>query len=141
MASKGDYLEHLASVPLFRACTKKELNEVAKAADDMTVPAGKVLVEQGRTGHEAFVIVTGTASVERNGQKITDIGPGAVVGDISMLDHGPRTATVTATTEMEVLVLDQRHFTALFETVPTLVHKLLAVLASRIRDLDRATYG
>ena len=92
-------------------------------------------------GREAFVIRTGSATVRRNGKKVTTLGPGAVVGELSLLDRGPRTATVTADTECELLVIDQRHFAGVLQDVPTLASKMLAVLAGRIRDFDRTIYG
>jgi len=105
------------------------------------VKAGTPLVDQGQQGREAFIVVDGSASVKRNGRKITTLGPGAVVGELSLLDRGPRTATVTADTDMTVLVIDQRNFAGVIDQVPALAHKLLATLAGRIRDLDRANYG
>ena len=141
MSSKDRYLDHLAAVPLFAACTKKDLQTIARAADEITVPAGTVLVDQGQTGREAYIIVEGTATVRRNAKKITTLGAGAIVGELSLLDRGPRTATVTADSELTVLVLDQRHFAAVIDSVPALAHKLLSALAGRIRDLDRQTFG
>jgi CRP/FNR family cyclic AMP-dependent transcriptional regulator len=141
MASKRAYLDHLRNVPLFRSLNNKELQTLAKAADEITVPAGHVLVDQGQTGREAFIIVDGSATVKRNGKKVTTLGPGAVVGELSLLDHGPRTATVTTDSESTVLVVDQRHFLGVLDDVPSLSHKLLATLASRIREFDRQYYG
>jgi CRP-like cAMP-binding protein len=103
--------------------------------------AGSVIVDQGQTGREAFVVLSGTISVKRNGRKINTAGPGAVVGELSLLDHGPRTATAVCETDCELLVIDQRHFRAVLEDVPTLALKMLSSLAGRIRDLDRQYYG
>ena len=89
----------LASVPLFSLCSKKELQAVAKATDEMELPAGRVLCEQGSTGREAFIILDGTAEVTRNDQQVAIAGPGTCVGELALLDHGPRTATVTAQTD------------------------------------------
>jgi CRP-like cAMP-binding protein len=141
MAGKRAYLDHLRNVPLFSSCTTRDLQKIASAADEIQVPAGHVLVDQGQTGREAFVIVDGSATVRRNGKKVTTLGPGAVVGELSLLDHGPRTATVVADTDTTVLVIDQRHFLAVLDEVPALAHKLLATLASRIREFDRQYYG
>src|SRR3954454_15704506 len=141
MASKRAYLDHLRNVPLFSSCSTRELQTIAKATDELTVPAGHVLTDQGQMGREAFIIVDGSATVRRNGKKVTTLGPGAVVGELSLLDHGPRTATVIADTDTSVLVIDQRHFLAVLDEVPALAHKLLATLATRIRDFDRQYYG
>ena len=141
MASKWDYLDHLARVPLFSACSKKDLQTIAKATDEISIKEGTALVDQGQAGREAFIVMDGTATVRRNGKKVTTLGPGAVIGELSLLDRGPRTATVTADTDMTVLVLDQRNFSSVIDRVPALAHKLLAALAGRIRDLDRQTFG
>jgi CRP/FNR family cyclic AMP-dependent transcriptional regulator len=141
MAIRQAYLDHLARVPLFATCSTKDLQKIAKASDEIAVKAGTTLVDQGQQGREAFIVVDGTAAVKRNGRKITTLGPGAVIGELSLLDRGPRTATVTADTDMTVLVIDQRNFAGVIDQVPALAHKLLATLAGRIRDLDRANYG
>jgi CRP-like cAMP-binding protein len=142
MAAKKDlYLEHLARVPLLSNCSSKDLAKIAKASTEITIPAGTTFVDQGQAGKEAFVIVDGTAKVVRNGKRVATVGPGAVIGELSLLDRGPRTATVTAETDVQVLVLDQRSFLGVVDTVPALAHKLLASLAGRIRDLDRRVFG
>ena len=141
MASRKAHLEHLASVPLFSGCTKKELEKIARAGDEITMTAGTVIVDQGQTGREAFVVLDGQISVKRAGRKINTLGPGAVVGELSLLDHGPRTATAVCDTECELLVIDQRHFRSVLEDVPSLAVKMLAALAARIRELDRQYYG
>jgi CRP/FNR family cyclic AMP-dependent transcriptional regulator len=141
MASKRAYLDHLRNVPLFTACTNKELETIARATDEITLPAGHVLTDQGQTGREAFIIMDGSATVRRNGKKVATLGKGAVVGELSLLDHGPRTATVTTDAETTVLVLDQRHFLAVLDDVPSLSHKLLSALASKVREFDRQYYG
>ena len=141
MASKRAYLDHLRNVPLFSSCSTKELQTIAKATDELTVPAGHVLTDQGQMGREAFVIVDGSATVKRNGKKVATLGPGAVVGELSLLDHGPRTATVTTDSETTVLVIEQRHFLGVLESVPALARKLLATLAARVREFDRQYYG
>ena len=141
MAGKDSYLDHLARVPLFAACSRKELQTIAKASDEVTVPSDKVLVEQGASGRECFVIVEGTATVRRNGRKVASLGPGSYFGELSLLDKGPRTATVTAETPLTVLVLGPREFSSILDSVPGLSHKLLSTLASRVRDLDTKAYG
>jgi CRP/FNR family cyclic AMP-dependent transcriptional regulator len=141
MASKKSYLEHLAKVPLFSSCSTRDLQKIAKAGDEVVMPAGSVIVDQGQTGREAFVILDGTALVRRNNKKVAVLGSGAVVGELSLLDHGPRTATVVAETDVSLLVIGQRQFLGVIDEVPALSHKLMATLAGRIRDLDRQYYG
>jgi CRP-like cAMP-binding protein len=79
--------------------------------------------------------------VERNGRKVASLGPGSYFGHLSLLDKGPRTATVTAETPITVLVLGPREFSAVLDEVPALSHKLLAALAQMVRDLDEKTFG
>jgi CRP/FNR family transcriptional regulator, cyclic AMP receptor protein len=141
MASKKAYIDHLANVPLFSSCSRRELERIAKASDEITMTAGSVVVDQGQTGREAFVVLSGDVTVKRAGRKITTLGPGGVVGELSLLDHGPRTATAICDTDCELLVIDQRHFRAILEDVPVMAIKLLSVLSGRIRDLDRQYYG
>ena len=141
MASRTKHLEHLAEIPLFSALSKRDLTRIAKASNEITVPAGHVLVDQGDAGREAFVIIDGTASVKRNGRKVGTLVAGNSVGELALLDHGPRTATVTADTELTALVLSAREFAGVIEEVPGLAQKLLGELAARVRDLDRQIYG
>ena len=141
MASKKAYVEHLRSVPLFAACTRKELDRIARSGDEITMTAGSLLVDQGQTGREAFVILEGDVAVKRNGRKVATLGPGAIVGELSLLDHGPRTATAVCETDCTLFVISQRNFMPVLDDVPTINHKILAALAGRIRDLDRAYFG
>jgi CRP-like cAMP-binding protein len=141
MVGKKQHLEHLSDVALFSACSQRDLGKIARAGDEVVVPAGYVLADQGQAGREAYVILEGSATVRRNGKKVATAGPGTLVGELSLLDHGPRTATVTADTECALLVLDQRHFAGLIDDVPSIAHKILSVLAGRIRELDRKYYG
>lgn len=137
MRRKNAYLDHLADVPLFRACTSKDLSTIARHAEDVTVDAGKVLIREGSVGgQEFFVIVSGKASVMRGRRKVATLGPGDYFGELALLDRAPRNATVTADTPMEVVVLAPRDFTAVLEDVPGLSRKLLIGMAKRLREAD-----
>jgi CRP/FNR family cyclic AMP-dependent transcriptional regulator len=138
--AKGDsFVDLLAEVPLFAACSKKDLQLVAKRAEDVKVEAGKVLVSEGAAGAEFFVILDGEATVARHGQEVARLGPGQFFGDLALLDRAPRNATITAATPMELVVLGQREFSALIDEVPGFAHKLLAGLARRLREYDAKT--
>lgn len=104
--------------------------------EEITVPAGRVLVEEGTPGREFFFIVEGTASVRHGNRKVATLGPGNYFGELSLLDRKPRSATVMSETEMVLLVLDQRRFNGLLDEMPTLAHKLLSAMAQRIREAD-----
>jgi len=111
------------------------------AIQTVQVPAGKVLVEEGRVGLEFFLIVDGTAKVSRKGKKIATLGPGSHFGELSLLDRRPRSASVISETDMDVLVLSQRQFNSVLEAVPTISRKMLAEMANRLREADEAAYG
>jgi CRP/FNR family cyclic AMP-dependent transcriptional regulator len=141
MASKSTKLDHLQRVSLFEGCSRKELQSIARAGDEITMTAGTIVVDQGQMGREAFVVLDGQVTVKRNGRKITTLGAGAVVGELSLLDHGPRTATVSCDTDCTLYVIDQRHFRGVIEHSPSIAMKLLATLAGHIRTFDRQYYG
>jgi len=138
---KTSVADQLAAVPLFNACSKKELGLIAKAATDMSFPDGTVLMTQDETAREAFILTEGTVVVKRNGRKVAELGPGTFLGELGLLDRGPRTATVTAQGQVEALVLGPREFAGLLDEVPTLSHKLLRALAARVRELDAKAFG
>lgn len=141
MAPSTKHLEHLTEIPLFSSLSKKDLGRIAKASNEVTLPAGSVLVDQGDAGRDAYVIIEGTATVKRNGRKVATLSAGESVGEMALLDHGPRTATVTADTEVTALVLTPRELQSVLDEVPELSQKLLASLAGRVRELDRQIYG
>lgn len=126
----------LGDIWLFSACSAGQLRTIRRQVEEITVSAGKVLVEEGTVGREFFFIVEGTATVKVGGRKVATLGPGNYFGELSLLDHKPRSATVVSDTDMVLLVLDQRRFNGLLDELPTLSHKLLAAMAQRIRDAD-----
>ena len=100
----------LRVVPGLRGSSKRTLSRLVRLMDRASVPAGYVLTHQGRFEPEAFIVVSGTASVEIDGVAISEIGPGAIVGEMALLDGGSRTATVRAITEMDLLVIAKSTF-------------------------------
>jgi CRP-like cAMP-binding protein len=139
--ARDERIAHLAAVPLFSSLSRRELQTLAKAGEEIDVPEGKVLVDQGATGREAFIVLEGTATVRRGNRKIASLGTGDWFGELALLDHEPRTASVTAETAMRVYVIDSRHFEGLLEDIPSVARKLLTYLARRVRELDRQAYG
>ena len=136
MKRREDVVAYLGRVPLFSACTKKDLQHIAKYSDRVQVPAGTKLTQEGRVGYEFYVILDGKVSVSRDGREVNTLGPGDAFGELALLDRAPRNATVEAVTEVDALVMGQREFTAALDVVPTLAHKLLVGLARRIHDID-----
>ena len=136
MRGKDRYLEVLAGVPLFSACSKKDLQTIARASDEVRIEKGKTLVQQGQTGHEFFAIIDGKANVVRDGKKIATLGPGDYFGEMALLDREPRSASVVAASDMDLIVLGQREFAGVIDAVPSMAHKLLTAMARRLRDAD-----
>jgi len=134
--ARDAFIDHLQQVPMFSACSKRDLQLVARRAEDVRVAAGKVLVNEGETGHEFFVILDGTARVTRRGKRVATLGPGSAFGELALLDKAPRNATVIAETPMELVVLGQREFAGIIDEVPGFARKLLAGMASRLREAD-----
>jgi CRP/FNR family transcriptional regulator, cyclic AMP receptor protein len=136
--SKNRKTEVLANVLLFSGCDRKELAQISSLATEIEVPAGKVLATEGSPGREFYVILDGKASVAIGGRDVATLGPGDFFGEMALLDQGPRVATVTAETPMEVAVLDPREFSTLVEEHPGVARKILKVLAKRLRDSEKA---
>jgi CRP/FNR family transcriptional regulator, cyclic AMP receptor protein len=135
--SRDAKVQLLRGVSLFSACSNRELTRVASLADEIDVPEGTVLIRQGEPGREFFVIVEGKANVSPRGKRATTLGPGSAIGELSLLDQGPRSATVTAASDMYLLVLDSRSFSALITEVPSVTSKIFRVMAERLRAAER----
>lgn len=139
--AKKTAVDHLSNVPLFSTCSKKELAEIARSSDQLSVGDGYVLTTQDESSREAFVMLSGKAVVKRNGRKVAELGPGDSVGELGLLDRGVRTATVVTEGPAEILVVGPREFSALLQDVPSLSKKLLQHLAATVRELDTKSYG
>ena len=130
--ARDKYLEHLRSVPLFSGCTKAQLQEIARVADELNVPAGTVLARQGDTGSELFVIVEGTVTVTRDGEEVASVGRGGFVGELAVLAQVPRNATVTAASDLDLLVLTPLGLSQLLDDIPGLAKHLLLEVVDRL---------
>jgi CRP/FNR family cyclic AMP-dependent transcriptional regulator len=135
--SAKQLIEHLQSVPDLGACSKKQLEEVARLADQLTVHAGEVLTKEARIGRDLFVILSGDASVTRAGKEIATLGAGDYFGELAAINPGPRNATVTAVTDLDVLIIGPREFGAMVE-IPGFRDALLRGMAKRLRVADEA---
>ena len=125
-------IELLKSVPLFAGCSKAELRRLASIADEIDLRQGTVLTREGRTGHEFFVLIDGTASVVKGGRKVAELVAGDWLGEIALLTREPRTATVTATSPLRTLVITDREFRRLVSEVPSIAMKVLGGVAERL---------
>lgn len=134
MAKKDQYHEYLKQVPLFADLDKRELDHVSQAATDLELDAGDVLMREGSMANEMVIVVEGTLEVTRDGEHVADIGPGGFAGEMALLTHSHRHATVTTKTSCSVLHIDGRAFAALLEDVPEIAVKMLPIVASRVVD-------
>lgn len=128
--------ELLSQVKMFSSLNKKELALVSKASEVVKVPGGTEIVKEGEIGHEFYLILSGSATVNRGGEDIAELRPGNYFGEMSLLDKGPRSATVTADSDSELVIIGQREFAGVLEEVPAVAHKLLVSMAARLREAD-----
>ncbi len=142
--SVANRVESLREIDLFSDCSKKELQHIARAAEQVNFTAGDNVVEEGSGGtgaSYAYVIVSGTAVVRRNGRKVAELRPSDTVGEMALFDDGPRTASVVAATDMETIMLSRRALKGIIDSTPSVAHKLLSELAGRLRKANRKLYG
>jgi CRP/FNR family cyclic AMP-dependent transcriptional regulator len=131
---KDSKAEAMSHVPLFSRCSRGELRQIAKLADEIDLPAGKVLTKEGSSGREFFVLLEGTADVRRDTRLLPPLGPGDFFGEIALVADTPRTATVTATSPVRALVITDRAFRELMRNSPDIQGKVLEAVASRLAN-------
>lgn len=127
-------LELLKGVPLFANCSKSDLRRIAMLADEVDFGEGRTLIREGTRGREFFVVVEGALRVTRDGKKLGDLGPGAFVGEMALVADVPRTATVTASTPVRLLVLTKRGFLDLLTQSPAIATRVLQSLGERLHS-------
>jgi CRP-like cAMP-binding protein len=134
--ARDEKIDLLRTVPLFAGLDEHELERVSALADIVDLPIDRALMSQGEQGREMFILVSGSARVDRDGQSLGERGPGEVLGEIALLDGGPRTATVTLTAPSRLLVVARREFHALMDEFPEIRLRVLEAVAHRLRSLD-----
>jgi len=134
--SQDDRVDRLEEVSLLAGCTRKQLRAIAKITEVIEVPAGTVLARLGNAGEEFFVILDGTARVDISHRKRARLGPGQYFGEMSLLDGGPRSATVVAETPLRLLVIKRRDFSTLLREATDLTQNLLITLSHRVRHAE-----
>ena len=132
MLRRNQKVEVIKRVPLFANCSKRELEQIASIADEIDLREGKVLIAEGKSGREFFVLLEGEADVTKDGRQINRLGAGDFFGEIALVSRSPRTATVTATTPVRTLVITDRSFRRLLEDSPEIQLKVLEALAERL---------
>src|SRR5271157_5770795 len=113
-------LDVLAAVPLFAGCSQRELRMIAGLGTDLQVKEGSVLTEEGEPGSELVIVLGGEAVCTIKGTEVARFERGDFFGEMSLLDQGLRSATVTATSDMEILVLESREFKRLVTEAPSI---------------------
>jgi len=136
MSPHDPKVDLLKSIPLFEGLGERELEQIARLVDEIDVRAGRVLMRQGETGSEMFIVVSGSFTIDRNGNVIRECGAGAALGELAILSEGPRSATVTANEPGSLLVVGHREFHALLDVAPGISRHLLETLARQLRALD-----
>jgi CRP-like cAMP-binding protein len=129
---KDAKLELLRRVPFFSACSKRELQQIARISTELDVPARKTLIKEGQPGHECFVMIDGEVEVTRNNHRVPIRGGSELFGEMALLTHQPRNATVSTRTQVRALVLTSRDFRDLVNTTPAIALKVMRSLAERL---------
>jgi CRP/FNR family transcriptional regulator, cyclic AMP receptor protein len=134
--SQDDKIDRLEEVDLLGACSRRQLRAIARISEVIEVPAATVLARAGAPGEEFFLILDGSARVEVSPRKRSRLEPGQYFGEMSLLDGGPRSASVTAETPLRLLVIKRRDFTTLLKAAPELTQSLLTTLSQRVRHAE-----
>jgi len=129
-------LTYLQQVPTFGACTEPQLEHLLGLAEIRAVDADTPIVKEGDEGSEFFLVAQGEVAVERRGRPVALLGPGGFFGELALFDDAPRNATVTATRQSALAVLDRARFTTALDDIPVLRDALLRGMARRLHDLD-----
>jgi CRP/FNR family transcriptional regulator, cyclic AMP receptor protein len=133
-----EVLEHFASIPLFARVSRRGLRAIATEADEFTVASGKAVVTEGEVGRHLYVVADGTVKVTRKGRKIATMGAGDFFGEMALIQHAPRNATVVAETETTLMALGSREFAALMAREPSVASAVMEAMADRIRAAEKS---
>jgi CRP-like cAMP-binding protein len=127
----------LAQVPLFSGLSRRHLRHIADEAEEVSFREGETIVKAGESGGDFFVVLEGEVRVVRGSRTVARMGPGEFFGEISLLDGGPRTATVVAETPVLAVRVSKRSFDRVVTREPSVAAKILAVVARRLREAER----
>lgn len=123
--------DRLQAVELFDGLRRSELAAIDSLFTEIILPAGTDLMSQGGVGSEFFVIADGEVAVIRGRREVARLRPGDFVGELSLLDDGPRNATVRAVTDVRVLVQNRREFASLLDAIPAIRERIAAAAETR----------
>jgi CRP-like cAMP-binding protein len=129
----------LGEVPLFQGLSKKELSAIAGSGKEVNHPEGREIVKEGSTEAAGFhLILEGTAKVLARGRTVNRLGPGDHFGEMSLLDGGPRSASVVAETDVHTFSITAWAFRPLIDRNPSIARKLLVDLSRRLREATKS---
>jgi CRP-like cAMP-binding protein len=129
---RNEYHDRLASVPLFSGLENDELDVIAGLGTEVPVALGIELTTEGGIAHEAFLVMTGSASCVKDGTEVATFGPGDFFGEMALISQQPRNATVVATTDMTVRAFDEGEFRRMLVDSPNVAVKILLSTAERL---------
>lgn len=132
---------HLQRVPLFSGFNEAELRRVAALSRIVEAPVGTVITQIGDAGDSFFVIIDGMAAVRTPVGAGSQLQPGDFFGEMSLLDGEPRSATIVATTDLRLLIVDRSHFWRLLDETPDLIRGILTILSRRVRRLEQTVHA
>lgn len=141
MAKKAPNASILSTIPIFAGLSKKELASIQRMMSKTPIAAGREFIKQGTVGREAFIIVSGDASVWKDGKLIAAVGPGAVIGEMALLSGTPRNASVKAEGDLTVEVLDSREFSDFLDANAAVTRKVLKATIIRLMDAESSLLG
>lgn len=130
--ARDSYRKHIEAVPLFAHCNAHQIDHILRVADEITIPAGTTFIREGEVGREMFIIVDGTAEVTRGGADVAELKRNDFVGELSVLRHASRNASVTARSDLDVLVLRANAVEPLLDDIPGLAKALLYDVVDRL---------
>lgn len=136
MSPRDEKVDLLRSTPLFARLGRRELERLSQLTDEVDLPEGRVLMRQGDSGHEMFILVRGRARIERDGQLIGERGDGEVLGEMALFYEAPRRATVTLSEASRLIVVGHRDFHTLLDEIPEVRTQILEILARRLYELE-----
>jgi CRP-like cAMP-binding protein len=134
-AKRDARIDAIADLDLFANLDRKQLARIASLSTQVTLPSGSVLCRRGEHGREAFVLIEGSVAVSVEDEAIAVLRPGAVFGEMSLLDGTPRVANVTATSQVSVLVLTPLELSSLLDAIPSVAARVYSTLGARKHDL------
>jgi CRP/FNR family transcriptional regulator, cyclic AMP receptor protein len=137
----ADVVETLNRVPLFAGVKDRDLRRLAKVMSERTFQEGEPIMTEGQSGIGFFVIEEGNATVSLKGEALRTVGPGDYIGEIALIDEGPRSATVIAGTDLRCRGMAAWEFRSFVQEHPEVAWALLQTLAARFREAEARTEG